>query len=75
MTQNNITQDTPVRSPFCIHCEKNPLSQFFFTSAATDASDKYEVSHHAFSRVLPFTLDEKEHILINGKVAYLHVTN
>ena len=32
-----------VRSPFCINCEKIPLSQFFYTSAAIDAIDKYQV--------------------------------
>ena len=32
-----------VRSPFCVGCEKIPLSQFVYTSAAIDAMDKYQV--------------------------------
>ena len=32
-----------VRSPFRVDCEKIPLSQFFYTSAAIDAMDKYQV--------------------------------
>ena len=33
-----------VRSPFCVNCGKQiPLSQFFYTSIAIDASDKYQV--------------------------------
>ena len=32
-----------MRSPFLVHCEKFPSVKTFYASAATDASDKYEV--------------------------------
>ena len=38
-----VQRYTAVRSPFRVDCEKIPLSQFFYTSAAIDAIDKYQV--------------------------------
>ena len=39
-----IVCEITVRSPFRLNCGKKiPLSQFFYTSAAIDASDKYQV--------------------------------
>ena len=42
-TGYNIRQDASVRSPFGVHCQEIPLCQKDYTSAATDASDLYEV--------------------------------
>ena len=38
-----VQRYTAVRSPFRVDCEKIPLSHFFYTSAAIDAMDKYQV--------------------------------
>ena len=45
--------DITVRSPFRVDCERKiPLSQFFYTSAAIDASDKYQVCDDDVDKVV-----------------------
>ena len=47
-TEYSITEDTPVRSSFAFIVKKFPSVKLFYTSAATDASDKYEVCIRVF---------------------------
>ena len=65
--KTHCAQRYTVRSPFRVNCERKiPLSQFFYTSAAIDAMDKYQVCPSP-----PRKISENSSLL--GSMAFPHL--